>query len=479
MQIDNRKLERQQLGVDRWFNSSVNGSTKNCQGTLYYYTGVGKTYTTILIIKRLLRLNPIHSIVVVVPANVYKQWQTGLSKNLTKQQLKVINVYTPNYIVNNDIRIQTGTLIVDELHECYSSEFVKVINGEYIRAENHLGLTATYEDSKGRHNLIKDLYPVIDTITEEEAIREGYVAPFVEFNLSVTLTEKEQEAYEEYTKIINENLNKFPQGVNLEFANKCLSGGTINGKLYTSAQIVYGYAANKGWRKDMDLSIPANEQINNLWNPHKIYGYAVALLNAIRFRKNLLYNSEKKIELCMQICERYKDLKGIIFSQSTAFADKLNLLLNEAEPNSSVVYHSNLQTVFLPSPKTGKLIKHGKTRLKKIALDTFKQGTSVKMCTASSLDKGFDDTKILLAITASGTSNFTQYKQRGGRAKRKDLFNEDKVALLINLYVKDSKEEDWLKKRQSKTNHLIHWIDDINEISFNPQTYNDIDMNEV
>src|SRR5690606_12351632 len=103
----------------------------------------------------------------------------------------------------------------------------------------------------------------------------------------------------------------------------------------------------------------------------------------------------------------------------------------------------------------GALIKHGAIRLKRMAIDKIKNGEATRLCTASSLDKGLDIPDLDIGVTASGTSSFTQYKQRGGRTKRKNLFNEDKVALLINLYVKDSKEEDWLKKRQSKSNNVI------------------------
>lgn len=479
MNINYKKLDRQNIGVDKWFNSSEYGSTKNCRGTFDYYTGVGKTYAAILVMKRLLLNDSKHSIVVLVPANVIDRWKVEIINNFNKKQQNNINVYTPHHISNNNIRIKTNTLIVDELHEYYSEEFIKIINTTYIQFDNNLGLTATYVDSKNRHRLIEDLYPVIDRIDEKEAIREGYVSSYVEFNLRVELSEIEKLQYTEYTDIISKTINKFGRG-GLDLATKCLSGGKhFDGKIYTNMQFVYGYATSKGWRKNLDLSIEANKQIDDLWNPHKIFGYATSLVNAIRHRKNILYNCSTKIDVSLELCEKFNTYKTIIFSQSTNFADKINLLLNEQEHRCSVVYHSNLDTIFLPSEKTGKLIKYGKTRLKRQAIEYIKNGKARIICTASSLDKGFDVSDLTLAITASGTSNFTQYKQRGGRVKRKNLFNDDKVALLINLYVGDSKEEDWLKKRQSQSDHKIYWIDSIDDISFNPVEKDDININDI
>ena len=160
MQINKKKLERQQIGVKAWFDAS-------CKGCLHYFTGVGKTYTAILIIKRLLRLNNKESIVIIVPSEeLQNQWNTILQETFNKTQLNTINVFTSHYIIINNIRIQTDTLIIDELHEYYSEEHLKVIDGTYIKFNKNLGLTATYKDSKGRQKYIKNIYPIIDEIDD-------------------------------------------------------------------------------------------------------------------------------------------------------------------------------------------------------------------------------------------------------------------------------------------------------------------------
>ncbi len=473
MQINKKKLERQQKGVNLWFDCY--------RGALHYFTGVGKTYTAILIIKRLFRLNSMHNIVVIVPSEeLVNQWTAILEKNFNTKERKLINVFTPHYIISNNIRIKTNTLIVDELHEYLGDTFFEVINGTYIQFDSNLGLTATYEDNKGRHTKLKTLYPIIDEITESTALKEGYISPFLEFNLGVEFsTEQEELDYKAYSKEVGNCINKFGNG-GIDLATKCLGGGVhTDGKHYPSSHFIFGWAAYKGWHKNLNLSNPADAQINSLWNPRTIFGYASKLMAAIRKRKNLLYNAEVKIDTTKEILFKFPELKSIVFSQSTAFADKLNLSINIDKPNTSVVYHSQLQTQLLPSPKTGKLIKFGKSRLRAKALEEFRNGSAKVICTASSLDKGFDEQDTGLGITASGTANFTQYKQRGGRVKRIDVFNSDKVAILVNLYIKNTKDEAWLRKRQAKATHHLYWVDSIDEISFNPVNKSVFTMNDL
>ena len=480
MNINKDKLDRQLIGVDKWFNSSKYGAIKDKRGAGVYVMGFGKTYLAILVIKRLFEENPLTNIVIIVPANVLQQWEDTLKENLYKKELKLISLFTPHYIVNNEFRIQTDVLIVDEMHECYSTELCKVIDKTYIRYSDNLGLTGTYEDNTNRHLRYKELFPVIDRIDEKEGIEKGYIAPYIEFNIAVTLTEEEQALNERYSKEIANSMSKFPKGYGFDLASKCLKGGKDKrGIKYEGKNYVYAYAHKKGWRRDLDLSVPYNREINDLWNPSKIFGYATNLFNSVRNRKTLLYNASNKIKICIELCEKFSNLKTIVFSQSTNFADKLDLLLNDKEKNVSVVYHSQLQTIMLPSPKTGKLIKFGGVRLKRRAIERIKTGESRIICTASSLDKGFDVQDMGLGITASGTSNFNQYKQRGGRTKRIDIFNKNKLALLVNLYIVNSQEEKWLKERQSKSNNKVYWVSSVDEISFSPVDKADINFNSI
>jgi len=472
MKIDPKKLKRQQLGVHKFINASDYGGTKCNVGTLNYCMGVGKTFTAIILMKHLFKTRQDNHFVILVPSESLKlQWEKELSIYLTKGNLTKIEVFTINKIVVNKMFIKTITLIADEIHEYMSPEYIKAINGTYIGKTEMLGLTGTATDSKDVMEVLSELCPVIDVIDEQEAIEEGYISNFVEYNISTTLTEEEQELYDRLSEIITKNMAKF--GFNgLQIANNCLAGGKHKGKTYTNVQFAYGWASHNGWRKNLDVvNNEAHKKINELWNPYTIIGYARALLTAIRERKDILYSCSNKVKLTLELVNKFNDIKTIVFAQSANFADKIGLNINEKNPNTAVVYHSRLASIMMPSEKTGKLIKYGKTRLRNRALDRIKRGLSRILVTVSSLDRGLDIEDIRLGITASGTQNPIQYKQRSGRVKRKEtLFSEDTIVLIINIFVKNTRDEVWLSKRQSKSNHMIHTVDNIDNITYKPKS---------
>jgi superfamily II DNA or RNA helicase len=473
MQLDKKKLARQELGVNLWHK---NGK----RGTINYWTGVGKTFTAVLCMKSVFRNDHFHNFVILVPSEpLQKQWTAIIQSQFTKRQRNLISIFTPNYIITNEIRIETDTLVVDELHEFYSEERINTINGNYIRYKYNLALTATYEDSKNRQNLIKDIYPIVDKISEEEAIKEGYTTSFVEFNLAVRFTPEEQLKYNVLSDRISKNMSKFGKS-GLDLASLCLSGGThIDGLEYTGIEFCWGWASRNGWRKGLDLNDPAQAKVEEMWNPYTVMGYAKNLMGDIKLRKDLIYGATNKLEVTKAIVFKFEEYQSIVFSQATAFADKLNHVINLERPGFSVAYHSQLKTQMRPSPKTGKLIKFGKTRLKREAVEAIKNGKSTTICTTSVLDKGFDVPNLTLSVTASGTSSFIQYGQRGGRVKRRNILVPNKKALLVNLYIKDTKDETWLSKRQSKSTHIIHWIDRVDEISFNPINKNEFSIDDI
>src|SRR5437899_1081912 len=104
-------------------------------------------------------------------------------------------------------------------------------------------------------------------------------------------------------------------------------------------------------------------------------------------------------------------------------------------------------------------------RLKEESLELFKQADSGVdvLSTVKSLDEGFDFHSIGLAIMASYNSGKRQDNQRTGRAIRVDYSNADKVSIIVNLYIKESQEEKWLKEKQ-KGKRGIKWVDSIDEI---------------
>lgn len=470
MKLDKKKYARQLIGVDRYFNSGkYNLSFKDCVGCLNYMTAVGKSFTAVLIIKRYFETNPRKTFVILVPNEfLIAQWQKLLNSSFLKKELEFIKVYTADYVLTNKLIINVDVLIIDEFDAFYSTERFKLIDKTYIKYVDGLALTATYEDYRGRHIKASEYFPIIDKIGEKEALREGYISKYIEYNLGLELTGTEKENYDKYSEAIRKNMSKFGKH-GLDLAFKCLSGGKHkDGSPYTSDNICRFWAHKNNWHPKLDVSREPGKTINYLWHPRTIFGYSLALIKAIKNRKELLYNNSAKLKTATEILRKYKDSKTVVFSQSTVFADSLYSIVNQLIPNNSVLYHSQVSAQIFPSIVTGKMIKHGKKRLKDRAIYRMNNDLSNHLITSSVLDKGLDIPKLKIGMATSGTQNPTQHQQRNGRVKRINPFDEDSVSIIINLYIKNSKDQDWLNTRQSTATNIIFWIDNVEEITYKP-----------
>ena len=78
-------------------------------------------------------------------------------------------------------------------------------------------------------------------------------------------------------------------------------------------------------------------------------------------------------------------------------------------------------------------------------------------------------------ITTAGTANPIQYAQRGGRGKRIDAYNPNKVTKIFNLYFEDfigsngnlihSRDKQKLISNQRERGSNVVWLSDLNDIS--------------
>lgn len=457
LQVHEKKLNRQLEGIERWKNAVALGlSSKNGWGTFWWQTGVGKTYAACIIINKILTKNNASKCLIVVPnPELRKQWQSVVNHNIAVENHGNITIYTIGELMkgfDEGLQYITDLVIYDELHKYYTPERLKVFH--FIIAKWGLGLTADYEDKEHRQKSIEYLLPIVDRIDEQEALREGYISKYTEYNLAVSLNEVEKKQYKELSDIITANLSKFGR-LGLRGAQEVLEG----------MEAAYKYAAIQGWNSNLAKDHP----INQMYNPHKILGYAKNAMSSIHGRKKLLYFSQNKLILALKILVKFPELKTIIFGQSTVLADVIYNAIKKYNKDNNIereiiVYHSALQTVIVE--EDGKQIKKGKTILKREAVEKFKKSKNGVLSTARSLDEGLDVPDIRLCLTTSGTQNPTQYNQRKGRGVRVENYEEDINVLIINLYIKGTQDEQWLKKRQSKSKATIYWIDSVDDINY-------------
>lgn len=460
MQINQEQLARQQQGAQIWYDSGKDG-------ILDYATGVGKTFTCSLCIKLIEQINKESYIVVVPGSELEQQWNTKISEFFPKSLTNRIVVKTVHKILEDNLLYEVGMLIIDEIHEFTTDERQKLLNGSIIKSKYFLGLTASGDD-KNFHKVTK-YHKIVDHISYNEAKEKGFVADFIEYNLGLQLTSAEKEVYDKYSETLNKLLPKFEN--NLEYAQKVLSGGRDSrGNYYSGIGWAYGLAVKKGWQSNLNMSLESHKKIDELWNPNLFVGWAKRLINAVRGRKELLYNATAKYNTTIELVDKFDKVKTILFSESTTFADRINTaLINRG--HKSVVYHSKLKTRMITSPKSGKLIKYGATRQKKEAIDAIRTGRARILSTATALDRGLDITDLRFSITTSGTQNPTQTKQRTGRTTRKESDNSiyaNMPVLLVNLYMVDTQDEIWLRKRQENNTNTPIVVASVNEIDYTP-----------
>ena len=351
-----------------------------------------------------------------------------------------------------------------------------------------LGLTATLTLEE-KDTLLSIGVRIVDTVSMSEARRFGYVSEYIVYNLGITLNGQLREMYDRYNDIFNKNKPQFEYFVdwntNLDLYKACSAGNDkrckVQNRWKTGREWREWYAAEMGWDQ---------EDHDHPWSPKNIAKYAHQLRWATDERKKFLYNSEDKIRIVKQLAERFK-VPTITFAESTSFVDNLVKELGDI----SRPYHTNLKGIKIVEKKVAykspRVIREflkktnghvpeggfneekmrytvnyevkktiGVKRAKIQTLEDFDKKLFQVLCTARALDEGFDVRDIELAIVCSATSKQRATIQRNGRALR---FVEGKVAKIVNLYIKGTQEETWLKRRQKgETN--IRWIEDINDI---------------
>jgi len=494
MQIDLKKQKRQREGIKRWRFADEHGSHAKGFGTLWWVTGMGKTFAALNeCTKPFLTKHPAKTVLVLVHREkLEKQWIHRVTKFLEACYFSQITVRTVQYYIKNKIVPSCDLLIVDEVHKFYEDVFFSYVNGTNIKRKFLLCLTATYLDPQGRHLKLEKIAPVVDHIPEPEALENGWISKYVEYNLKVELTNDERIRYKELCEFLDKNLSKFPKQNGFGAAQKCIQGGisSKDGKPYTGFHFAKAWATHNGYKwvqKGMEYTLtPEQQEVNAKWNPFVIIGYAKNVMNGIRARKDFLYTCKSKVDTVVNVINKFEEYKIMSFSESTEFADTIFKILNKQKEESCVVYHSQLSSrrlkdehgnwyLYKSGKKKGQEKIFGITTLKRIYTQAFVNNDVRVLSTARALDEGFDCEDIRIGVISSRSMNFNQQTQRKGRPLRVIPEKPNAIMLIINVYIEMSRDYDVLMHAQKKSTNKIHWVDNIDDIVFEPKAHESFD----
>ena len=387
------RTERQREAIKRWIAAKGKGSVEGC-------TGFGKTRIGLMTIQALLKKYPSFRVLVVVPTLALKdQWQTqlddwGFTFNSEVQVINTVIMHEWN----------CDFLVLDECHRFSSNDFSQIFT--CVKHKLILGLTATFERLDGKHIIMQKYCPIVDRITFAEALANGWVSDYKEY--IVLLDVDNISEYKALNKEWIEHFEFFEFDFSLAMSMVKPGVGWKN-KLAYRDKIYSGNDENK--KKEILKSI----------NYHSI-----RFTQTMQQRKSFINNHQKKVEIAKRIIEARSDKKIITFSNNVNMAEAIGI---------GDVY-------------TGRVSKKRSATM----IEDFSASTSGVLNTCAKANEGIDIPGLSVAIILGTDSSETKARQRRGRTVRKE---ENKIAEVFYLVIKDTVEEKWVKNNHKTDKNFI------------------------
>lgn len=396
MEIIDRNLRQQEI-IEEWIRLKARGYAE-C------FTGFGKTRLAIMAIQECNKRDANRITHVIVPTTTLKNsWIKPKKGFIDLYKLKNVQVFVINTYIKQSR--ECDLLIADETHR-YANDKALLFTRLFNETKYNwvLALSATLEKNHVEFLNKKNIF-ICGKVGEKECKDNGWVSNFTTVNFGVQLDEVDREHYDKLHKAFNQHFALFNH--DFDKAMNCLKS----------------QSAREEHARQLDIPVKRVLLAVLSWN------------NNMRERKDFLYHAHSKMTIAKELAKSEKHI--ICFSESVKFAEELANEIGE----KAVSYHS----------KNG--VKQNREALRKF----MDKRTKVNcICTAKSMDEGFDAPDADMAIIVSRTSKKLQNTQRSGRICR---FKEGKKAYVINLYVKNSQDEVWLKKASKGSTCL--WLDDL------------------
>lgn len=375
-----------------------------CIGTITAATGFGKTRVGLDSIAMVLSKYPSFRVLVVVPTDaLQKQWKKQLDA-------RGLGLNTDVLVINTAIKTNRiyNLLVIDEIHRCGADEFQKIfkkVSFKYI-----LGLTATFERLDGREAIIAKYCPVIDTITLEEALLNGWVSPYIEYEVLVDIDNIDE--WNRMNKEFTEHYEFFNFDWNL-ISTMTGPTGWKNRQAYRDRICPEG--ASAAMRKQILTNITY---------------HAMGFMRLMQARKKFINEHPKKIELARKIIEARLDKKIVTFSKKVSVAEQIGY---------GAVY-------------TGKTSKKRGANI----LEDFKNSVSGVLNSCEKINEGLDVPGLSVAIILGLDSAKLKAVQRVGRVIR---YEQGKQAEIFNLIINNTIETKWFESSHPDGNYKV--IDEV------------------
>ena len=130
----------------------------------------------------------------------------------------------------------------------------------------------------------------------------------------------------------------------------------------SAAEVRYNIAKSNGWSENLDMSIPFNKQIDEIYNPNALLERVCTIYEIMKNRRDLVTDNKNKLPVILDIINRHPDKQFVIISKRGEFAAEITKYLN----NNNIKcgdYHDNIESaIAVDDNGVAILIKSGKDK---------------------------------------------------------------------------------------------------------------------
>ena len=486
--LDKSKSARQEQAISTWKDNGY-------KGTFQHIMRFGKTREAELVIERTRANNNGNKrILFIVPTEIAYQNVAKICKAHN------VELYTISQYINRNkemlIKDECFLLIIDEIHRLLNDKHVAYLKN--IKASFKLGLTGAKLTKDDKTNLRILGMPVIDVITDEEAVFRKWITEYDEYNVSVDISEVEKIKikalndkidsiaidFKDLDHRINQAFKRSVFSGTFDLLQSCYSGKSIKDKI--TFEVKEFIAPEKvrlilcslmGYRKDYIIENEHDRRVQTFWNPNNVQQLAKDYIRAIQARNDYFKHNISKVNAVMKLSTNFPR-PTIVYNDSIPMIDQLY----ESIRIPRVKYHSQIESVpaidefgepilYKSGEKKGQQKVIGKSLQKKLAIESIRSGEALYLITGKSLNESLDLPNIEFVICTSGDTNTNTYDQRVARGKTINPDNANKKCTIINLFIDDfflnfefirSRDKEKLISRQNNVKSVV-WFENIDD----------------
>ncbi|WP_416839782.1 DEAD/DEAH box helicase family protein [Haloferax sp. DFSO52] len=369
----------QQAALDAWLDA-------DSRGVVELPTGAGKTVLAV----GAMVAHSVPTLVVVPTIDLQDQWIRELETEFDvpvgrfgggeqRQEPITVSTYDSAYLRADDVGGDFGLVVFDEVHHLGGQGYQDI--PRFLTAPARLGLTATFERPDGAHEQVAELVgPRVYHLDVDDLAGE-HLADYEVRRIEVELTSDERETYDEAQST---------------FVN---------------------------YLKRSGLSMQSGSDYQKLVMRSGNDPRAREALLAKQRARDVMMNSDAKVDKLARLLARHRDDRVIIFTAST-----------------DLVYR--IARRFLVPPITNET----GTKERREILERFRDGTYDTVVAANVLDEGVDVPDANVGILLSGSGSEREFTQRLGRILRPKA--DDSTALLYELVSVETAEERVAERRR-------------------------------